>query len=89
MSIENIYVCFCKHKQITEIIVSFLFFLILFQNFIDKLGLIGGEQQPQYPPQYYMPPPQPPQQQPPPQAAATGGTSSLVGDDKAQGHGGA
>ncbi|KAI8118292.1 Vesicle-associated membrane protein 2, partial [Lucilia cuprina] len=47
----------------------------------DKLGLIGGEQQPQYPPQYYMPPP-PPQQQPPPQAPAAGGTSSLVGDDK-------
>lgn len=55
---------------------------------IDKLGLIGGEQQPQYPPQYYMPPP-PPQQQPPPQAAATGGTSSLAGDDKSQAHGGA
>lgn len=41
----------------------------------DKLGLIGGETQPQYP-QYpqYMPPP-PPQQQ---AQAPAGGTSSLV-----------
>ncbi|XP_046809295.1 vesicle-associated membrane protein 2 isoform X2 [Lucilia cuprina] len=55
--------------------------LVIVGIIANKLGLIGGEQQPQYPPQYYMPPP-PPQQQPPPQAPAAGGTSSLVGDDK-------
>lgn len=41
----------------------------------DKLGLIGGEQPPQYqyPPQYMQPPPPPPQQQ-------SGGQSPLVDD---------
>lgn len=48
---------------------------------IDKLGLIGGEPQPQYPQYPYMPPPQ--QQPPPPpqQPVASGGTSSLTGGD--------
>lgn len=49
----------------------------------DKLGLIGGEQPPQYP-QYpqYMPPPPPQQQQP-----AAGGQSALVDDGGAAGAG--
>lgn len=49
----------------------------------DKLGLIGGEQPPQYP-QYpqYMPPPPPQQQQP-----AAGGQSALVDDGGAGGAG--
>lgn len=51
-------------------------FFFLSKQLTDKLGLIGGEQPPQYP-QYpqYMPPPPPQQQQPP-----AGGQSALVDD---------
>ncbi|EDV95892.1 vesicle-associated membrane protein 2 isoform X1 [Drosophila grimshawi] len=58
--------------------------LVIVGIIANKLGLIGGEQPPQYPPyqQQYMPPPPPPQQQPP-----AGGQSALVDDGAGAGTG--
>ncbi|XP_067643923.1 neuronal synaptobrevin isoform X2 [Eurosta solidaginis] len=62
-------------QNLKMMIIMGLIGLVVVAFIANKLGLIGGETQPQYP-QYpqYMPPPPPPQQQ----AAPAGGTSSLV-----------